>query len=751
VPFSWVALSRSWLTPWFLCGDGLFSFTPFVPYPLSFLLFFLFFLSFCFFPAVEGLWATSFFLTTKRRTEGVLEEIFSPPRFSSKGKGVKELFGYSPLFLVVLRPVGFFLFAKFLFPTFSREHRAEEEIQFCLPTHPFPSASCFTLRHCYHCGFHNCEMSFFRHFSLVLFSRWFHDTSVPFFPLTAPASIKIFLLKYPTHHTPGIMYTTGGPPAHNNKDVSNFSFMCFLFNSQTETCLCFLHFKTEGKEPGKNASVPFSWVALSRSWLTPWFLCGDGLFSFTPFVPYSLSFLLFLLFFLSFCFSRCGGLWATSFFLTTKRRTEGVPEEFFLSSPVFPRKEKVLRSCLATALCFLLFCVLWGFFLFAKFLFPTFSRENRAEEEIQFCFPRAEKMSEERVESHTVEDTTPPKEEERNVERIAAYLGVKPRFVKHLPAAILEEVVGKLAFDLGERARLSIWLSMAAAGGEQTRDLAQFFREKEEKEVYPWKAAEKRAGIQLEHARAAFAEPEGFENLRRTFCAQAKAGALSEVEAFVCHYLLFFPDPEFARFLLASLLLNTPPAQRLSIHNWAVAKTMATSRREAYGEKVAALGVPLFPEATGELAALNARILNEAVLSGGGPQALQRRKGAQHFTNPPGERLWGAGNLMVSTAPNGQAYVDIAPVEVAFVELQRRTGELQQAVAALSAQAAQPQQQQQQQQQQQHQQPWRARGRGYERGRGQPRGGYAYNGRGRGWYGAGAPEDPEPKNGEEAH
>ena len=198
---------------------------------------------------------------------------------------------------------------------------------------PIPVSSLFILRHCY-LRFSHFEISFVQKPSLVLFARWFHDVSVPFFPTHRTCINNNLLLKYPTHHTPGSMYTTGGPPAHNNKDDESYFHLCiFLSIAQTETCLCFLHFKTEGKEPGKNASVPFSWVAPAGSWLTPWFLCGDGLFSFTPFVPCPLSF---LLFFLSFCFFLCGGLWATSFFLTTKKAHRRSAGGVFSLPPFFP-------------------------------------------------------------------------------------------------------------------------------------------------------------------------------------------------------------------------------------------------------------------------------------------------------------------------------------------------------------------------------------------------------------------------------
>jgi hypothetical protein len=137
---------------------------------------------------------------------------------------------------------------------------------------------------------------------------------------------------------------------------------------------------------------------------------------------------------------------------------------------------------------------------------------------------------------------------------------------------------------------------LAASNAEKTSDnqLATYFREKEDREVFPWKTAMAAATVQIEHLRKSAAAPDAVETLRRTFVAQSRARLLHPMENVVCQYVLYGDAVD--RLFLAHLLLDVPPASRLGVHNWNVAATMAAARREAYGTQIAALQFPLFPD-----------------------------------------------------------------------------------------------------------------------------------------------------------
>ena len=347
--------------------------------------------------------------------------------------------------------------------------------------------------------------------------------------------------------------------------------------------------------------------------------------------------------------------------------------------------------------------------------------------------------------------------------RLCRKLRVTMAELLRLNPALLDEAIATLQLPLAARARISLELPRAIAASKADNaaataattaatppttaegTLAEFFREKEERAVYPWKVAAARARIHEAHVTTAFGEKGAFETLKRTFCSQAKAGALSAVEALVLHQLLFFGDTEFGRFSLASLLLNTPAAQRIELHNWGVARLMAPSRRETFGDRIASLPCPLFPELD-ELMAINARLLNDAppIVHGGGRS--QPTAASRAFTTRVADPLWGGGwQPPVSEGPNGP-YVDVGVVEAAVADIYSRTAALQEQIVRLNA-APRPQRQPQQQQQQyngqaQYGQP-RGRGRG-GRGRGRSRG------RGH-WQGGGDDTFPEdaPKNGDE--
>jgi hypothetical protein len=157
--------------------------------------------------------------------------------------------------------------------------------------------------------------------------------------------------------------------------------------------------------------------------------------------------------------------------------------------------------------------------------------------------------------------------EEQHVQRafLCVTLAVAEADLHKLPPAFLQDTIAKAKATPQEKAAALLALAAAAP---KDKNLADYYREKDERQTFPLKNSENRAHIQLQHFTAAFAEPDPFEHLKKNFVAQAKAGQLTPLENVVLQYLVFGKNPDFARFTLANLLLTVPPGSRLSVHNW---------------------------------------------------------------------------------------------------------------------------------------------------------------------------------------
>ena len=172
--------------------------------------------------------------------------------------------------------------------------------------------------------------------------------------------------------------------------------------------------------------------------------------------------------------------------------------------------------------------------------------------------------------------------------------------------------------------------------------------------IYKWLPAEESARRQL----ARFSEDwevgqkQAMEGLRSEFSARAKAGSLGPLEALIGQYCLYSEDAEYARFMLMSLLLRVPATQRVAVHNWAVAQDMPRATKEAYGDNIAALTIPLYPYSS-SLEVCNTKLLESAVTPAGGA-----------------DPRWidGAGWLPVSQQQDGQYGVDTAPLDSAIAQ-----------------------------------------------------------------------------------
>ena len=223
-------------------------------------------------------------------------------------------------------------------------------------------------------------------------------------------------------------------------------------------------------------------------------------------------------------------------------------------------------------------------------------------------------------------------------------LGVQVSELPNLPVEFLAGVIAASGRTNAEKAAQHLALfKLRAAEAPLQQDLAHYFRERDARELFPWKSAESAARVQHEAFRTAFAQEAPFENLKRIFVAQAKGGLIAPLENVVLQYLLF-GDSEFARFVLGSLLLNVPVPSRLSVHNWFVAAHMAPARREMNGKEIAACPWPLFPEVA-ELMTLNARLLSDTAsamrngaVSGGSAEPV-----STVFAKRAADEVFGAG------------------------------------------------------------------------------------------------------------
>lgn len=248
--------------------------------------------------------------------------------------------------------------------------------------------------------------------------------------------------------------------------------------------------------------------------------------------------------------------------------------------------------------------------------------------------------------------------------------GVDRTGLRFIPPAVLETAVGEIWPETAERIRAHVAIGRAASkhDGEEDNTLKTYFSERERREHEPWRIAAARAKTQTDAIEKAFGEKGAWDTLSAAFLAKAKAGLFSPLEALCLQYLVLGggSGDNWPTFLLASVLVNVPPAARLAVHNWAVAAEMPEALREANGPAIAALNAPLFPYGRG-FESLNARLL--ASVSGGGPASalfapsLSGGLWEQPSRRPPPYPT-GAGALAIR-GPGGQqtAELETTPLE----------------------------------------------------------------------------------------
>ncbi len=318
----------------------------------------------------------------------------------------------------------------------------------------------------------------------------------------------------------------------------------------------------------------------------------------------------------------------------------------------------------------------------------------------------------------------------------ARKLQVSPAELVAIDRADLKEVMIDLNLTLPERAQVYTYMQKVRDERPTAGDGAL---RKEKTEAYPWLHSESRALQQLQQFEVNFAKAmaehatDPFVDLRRRFEAAADAGLISPDISMVLAYVLYAPAPH-GTYLLASLLLDIPQDQRLTVHNWGQASLMPEAMKMTHGSVIASLKMPLWPPNATDGEHLNAKLL--AAASSGSSSIKGSGLFAPGGVIPPGVARGdgvgpaGAGTIPIVQLESGGWAADTGVVERAFASLRKDFDDLRSDFNNRSRRPVtyQPQQAPQLQRHQQppppqHQQPYRQQPRSHQYPDGLPQGG----------------------------
>jgi hypothetical protein len=253
---------------------------------------------------------------------------------------------------------------------------------------------------------------------------------------------------------------------------------------------------------------------------------------------------------------------------------------------------------------------------------------------------------------------------------VLTWLGLQPPYVniEALGAATLELAFRDLNFTPQQRATVEIGIKRLQNAAGQTNDgnkeLAAAVQLSHLSKTFPWLLVEDKAKRQLQRFVEDWRRENAFARLREEFGARARAGTLGPYETFAGQYLLYADDADYGLYLFMAMLLRVPPADRLPLHNWAVAQELPVAVKETYGEVLGNLQVPLFPANAG-LEAYNTKTLEAA------------RERQDQATRPHADIL-GAGALPVVNNT-----VDVTAIEQFAAQVQQQLSHLQRTQQAL--------------------------------------------------------------------
>jgi hypothetical protein len=224
--------------------------------------------------------------------------------------------------------------------------------------------------------------------------------------------------------------------------------------------------------------------------------------------------------------------------------------------------------------------------------------------------------------------------------------------------------------------------------GLQTTEgqLHAYLTQRDERQICPWMAEEKRALLHLQRMEEAVRTPSAGQDLQDDFVRSARAGILTPTEVLVGQYLIF-GDGVLGPRQLMHMLLRIPADHRVKVHNWMLAQAMPRAMKDSYGEVIARLELPLFPPLAPDLQALNTKLLTaNKALEGG---SISGKKGAHLFSVPHNDvELLGGGSLPLFTK-DGATHLETGPLEDALGALSNQLQQQQQTIMQLQQQIRQ--------------------------------------------------------------
>jgi len=269
---------------------------------------------------------------------------------------------------------------------------------------------------------------------------------------------------------------------------------------------------------------------------------------------------------------------------------------------------------------------------------------------------------------------------------LATHLGIDEEDLPSLPnEVVLRAMQEDLNWSIAQQAQVLVALKKAHGRATGVDKLASVLEEQRQEKIHPWKADQEEAAAQHRAFAEAYKDPGCWDELRKEFEAQAKAGMLSTLECLVGQYALY-SDTRFGPFTLMAMILRLPAAQRVKIHNWGIANAMNEGRILAVGKAVSELTVPLFPE-VGGLSTLNTKLLSKGTAAGGDEPAehvrlFRNSRSGDIFSSPSG--VHGGGYAPIGQLSDGAWYTDTSALEKQNAELRRQIAGLEKKVARVS-------------------------------------------------------------------
>ena len=243
-------------------------------------------------------------------------------------------------------------------------------------------------------------------------------------------------------------------------------------------------------------------------------------------------------------------------------------------------------------------------------------------------------------------------------------IGHMSRLLKLSPALVTEGV-DALKLPLADRAKISVALAeLEESAPKSANELKEYFVLQEDKKrkfrTYAYLSVKEKYDEILNSFSEAYVAVNAEEKLRDTFMRKCKNHTLTPFEVLIGYWCLYHKDHKSSCFFLASLICHRRD-ERVGIHNWHAVRDEPTHWLNSYGDAVAGLQLPLFPNVE-EAKELNEILLTTKIekgLDGGatGPTGDPHHgapREVSHLYKKDAHNLWGGGALPVLDASGTQ-------------------------------------------------------------------------------------------------